>query len=69
MKKDKRETRKVLWGQNSTELFRAQDLDAEAERLEGLLTVTKEQAAACRVRAAEFAKAAKELGELDGEGK
>lgn len=65
MAEDRRETRKILWGQCASELDRANDFDAEAERHGKMAANATEQAAACRARADGFTKAAEELGKLD----
>lgn len=63
--KDRRDTRRTLWRQNSEELIRAQEYDAEALRHSRLKIEAEKNAALCRARAVEFVKAAEELAELD----
>ena len=64
---DQKETRIVLWGRHQAELLHAQNLDAEAERLETGAKSVRDDAAECRRRAGYIKQAAETIGRLNGE--
>ena len=64
---DQKETRIVLWGRHQAELLHAQNLDAEAERLETGAKSVRDDAAECRRRAGYIKQAAEAIGLLNGE--
>jgi hypothetical protein len=64
---DQKEARIVLWGRHQAELLHAQNLDAEAERLETRAKSIREDAAECRRRARYIKQAAETIGHLNEE--
>jgi hypothetical protein len=60
------ETRMVLWGRHEAELVRAQELDAEFEKLEAAANKSRAEAAECRRRAGHINQAAEMIGRLNG---
>ena len=63
MAKQHVETRKVLWGERSRHLFRAQDLDQKIVHLQSRIAKLSDKAADLRRRAEEIKRAAEILAE------
>ena len=57
----------AFWGRHQAELLHAQNLDAEAEKLETGAKDIRNDAAECRRRAGHFKQAAETIGRLNEE--
>jgi hypothetical protein len=64
---DHQQTRIVLWGRHEAEAVHAQDLDAEAEKLEACANRIRCDAVECRRRAGYIKQAAETIRRLDEE--